>query len=43
MRDSLAIERLDGEMERGVNFTMHIVYRVALIKIPSYSGGEHCR
>lgn len=42
MRDSLSIERWHGEMERGVNFTMHIVYRVALIKIPSYTGGKHC-
>lgn len=40
MRDSLSIEQWDGEMEKGVNFTMHIVYRVALIKIPSSSGGE---
>lgn len=42
MRDGLTIERFDGEMERGVNSTTHIVYRVALIKIPSYSGGKHC-
>lgn len=38
MTDSLSIEGLDGKMESAVNFTMHIVYRVALIKIPSYSG-----
>lgn len=34
------VSPLSGWMERGVNFTMHIVYRVALIKIPSYSGGN---
>lgn len=40
MRDSLSIQRWHGVMERGANFTMHIVYRVALIRIPSYTGGE---
>lgn len=40
MRDSLSIEWWDGEMEKGVNFTMHIVYKVALIKIPSHSEGN---
>lgn len=27
MREGLSIEQWDGEMEKGVNFTMHIVYR----------------
>lgn len=40
MRDSPSIERILSEMERGVNFTVHIVYRITLIKIPSYSGGN---
>lgn len=40
MRDSRAIEQRNGEMERGVNFTAHIVYSVPLIKIPSYFRGN---
>lgn len=40
MRDSPSIEPVLREMERGVNSTTHIVYRAALIKIPSCSGGE---
>lgn len=42
MRVNLSFEHWDEEMEKGANFTTHIVHGLALIRIPSYSGAKHC-